>query len=86
MYLVTGGQKDGFDRLSSTEVLVDGTTAWMSAGELPVAMYSLRGVSLNNDVFVTGNIIIQHMSFITIMILQEDGMEVVSKTTFTIQS
>ena len=57
MYLVTGGQEDGYDRLSSTEVLVDGTTAWMSAGELPVAMYGLKAVSLNNKIFITGNII-----------------------------
>ena len=53
MYLVTGGSGDD-DYLSSTEVLVDGTTSWMSAGELPVAMESLRGVSLNNNIFVTG--------------------------------
>ena len=60
VYLVTGGW-DGSSILSSTEVLVDGTSAWMSSGELPVAMNTLKGVSLNNDIFVTGNIIVQQI-------------------------
>ena len=59
VYLVTGGIGGG-DYLSSTEVLVDGTTAWMSARELPVAMFGLRGVSFDNNIFVTGNFIIQY--------------------------
>ena len=42
--------------LSSTETLVDGSDAWTEKGHLPVAVYGLRGVSLNNNIFVTGNI------------------------------
>ena len=63
MYLVTGGRDDIFHLVSSTEVLVEGTTAWMSAGELPVAMNGLRGVSFDNNIFVTGNISIQQKYF-----------------------
>ena len=57
MYLVTGGYDHGY--LSSTETLVDGAATWSTAGELPVAMLGLRGVSLNNKILMTGNIIIQ---------------------------
>ena len=55
MYLVTGGGVSPW--LSSTEVLVEGTSAWMSAGELPMAMGALKAVSLNDKIFITGNII-----------------------------
>ena len=41
--------------LSSTETLVDGSEAWAEAGELPVAIFGLRDVSLNNNIFMTGN-------------------------------
>ena len=44
--------------LSSTETLVDGKLIWLEVGQLPVAMRGLRGVSLNNDIFITGDIII----------------------------
>ena len=57
MYLVTGGGVSPW--LSSTEVLVEGTSAWMSAGELPMAMGALKAVSLNDKIFITGNIITQ---------------------------
>ena len=57
--LVTGGfitDGDDFTILSSTETLVEGSSAWANAGELPVALQLLRGVSLNNNIFMTGNI------------------------------
>ena len=57
MYLVTGGWDSSY--LSSTEILVDGAVTWTEVGELPVSMYGLRGVSLNNKILMTGNIIIQ---------------------------
>ena len=59
MYLVTGGYSGGLskvDLISSTETLVEGASAWAFTGELPVAMYGLRGVSLNNEVFMIGNL------------------------------
>ena len=57
------------DKLSSTETLVDGAEAWTFAGELPVAMDGLRGVSLNNNIFMTGKIIVYKLLFIIILLL-----------------
>ena len=61
VYLVTGGGgANGLFPLglqSSTETLVEGSEAWTEVGELPVAIIGLRGVSLNNNIFMTGNII-----------------------------
>jgi len=55
VYLVTGGWS-GSGYLSSTEVLVDGAASWAFAGELPKAMSDLKGVSLNNEILMTGGI------------------------------
>ena len=59
MYLVTGGYSGGYsktDLMSSTETLVEGASAWTFIGELPVAMYGLRAVSLNNKILIIGNL------------------------------
>ena len=45
-------------------------------------MKGLRGVSLNNDIFMTGNIIIHKLLVMNILILQEDTMEIITMTTF----
>ena len=58
VYLVTGGANSGTS-LSSTETLMEGAGSWTSAEELPVTVAGLRGVSLNNNIFMTCNIIIQ---------------------------
>ena len=55
-----GSGSGSSNRLSSTETLVDGELIWLEVGQLPVAMSGLRGVSLNNNIFMTGNIIIQY--------------------------
>ena len=57
---------------------MDGAGSWTfhrMRRELPVAVKSLRGVSLNNDIFMTGNIIIHKLLVINIVILQEDTVE-----------
>ena len=53
---MTGGKDSGGQYLSSTEILMkDGETSWKSAAELPYKAQSLRGVSLDNGLFlVTG--------------------------------
>ena len=62
---------------------MQGTGAWTTVGELPVTISGPRGVSLNNNIFMMGNnIIIQKLSFIIILILQEDGMEAITVTIF----
>ena len=52
-YIVTGGEFYGGEILSSTEILVkDGGTSWKSVAELPYKARSLRGVSLDNGLFI----------------------------------
>ena len=58
MFLVTGGY--GGTYLSFTETLVDGAETWITAGPLPVAMSGLRGVSLNNNILMSGDIVINY--------------------------
>ena len=81
VYLVTGG-RTGSNFLSSTETLEEGAGSWTPAGVLPVALFGLRGVSLNNNIFMTGNFIIHKLLVINILILQEDMMEIITVTTF----
>ena len=47
-----------------------------------MAMSGLRGVSLDNNIFMTGNIIIHKLLVINILTLQEDMMEIILMTTF----
>ena len=37
-----------------TETLTIGDSSWQTAGSLPYAAYGIRGVSIGNKVFVTG--------------------------------
>ena len=52
MYLVTGGyaQQD----IISTEVMSASGSSWAYVGNLPKAVHSLSGISVNNQIFVTG--------------------------------
>ena len=50
---------------------MDGGSEWTATGELPVVMDGLRGVSMNNKVFITGNII--HSAMISISINSNPG-------------
>ena len=54
VYIVTGGWNDG--SLSSTEILLAGSSEWVEAGALPSAMAALRGVTLtiDNQFYVLG--------------------------------
>ena len=47
--MVTGGSTG-----STTEVLRVGNDAWTYVGNLPKAVYGLRGVNLGNRLFMTG--------------------------------
>ena len=40
--------------ISSTEVLIQGTNEWYYVEHLPTTIEYLRGVSLNNNVILTG--------------------------------
>ena len=52
-FLVTGGYKDDF--LSSTELLVETSAAWILTGELPTPRQGLRGANIDQRVLMTGN-------------------------------
>ena len=51
--LVAGGSNDDA-YLSSTEVLTVDSPAWTMVTPLPRAVYGVRGVTLDNTVFMTG--------------------------------
>ena len=52
--MVTGGL-DGSDRLDSTEIYTDTTSAWrIVAGKLPATMYHLTATTFDNRVLVFG--------------------------------
>ena len=53
-FLVSGGLV-GINYLSSTELLVETASAWILTGELPSPRSGLRGATIDNKVFMTGN-------------------------------
>ena len=54
-FLVTGGYYNGSARLSSTELLVETSAAWILTGELPTPRQGLRGANIDQRVLMTGN-------------------------------
>ena len=52
VYIVTGGWNDG--SLSSTEILLAGSSEWQFAGTLPSARGRLSGVTIENQFYVLG--------------------------------
>ena len=52
-FLVTGGIGGGY--LSSTELLVETSTAWILTGELPTPRWGLKGANIDQRVLMTGN-------------------------------
>ena len=52
MYLVTGGFN--VRDIISTEVMSASGSRWSYVGNLPTAANGLRGISVNNQIFVTG--------------------------------
>ena len=53
-FLVTGGLDEDFECLSSTELLVENTSAWILTGELPSPRAGLRGANIDQRVLMTG--------------------------------
>ena len=76
VYLITGGSSGGTSdppSLTSTETLIEDASAWITlAGQLPRGLGALKGVSLNNNILMTGKIAICHLLFLIFLILQED--------------
>ena len=72
--LVAGGWDAGNNRLASTETLVILAGAWRTVGPMPTALTGLRGATLDNRIYMTGewsHIFI--VSYCAVM-FQEDGM------------
>ena len=52
IYLVTGGYN--VNRIISTEVMSASGSSWSYVGNLPRAASGMVGISVNNQIFVTG--------------------------------
>ena len=51
---MAGGFDQGNSLLSSTEILVTLAGVWRTVGPLPTAVRGLRGATLDNTVYMTG--------------------------------
>ena len=55
MYLVTGGVVDVYNEMTSTtEVMAAEGATWSYAGNLPRPTHLMAGITLNNQMFLTG--------------------------------
>ena len=56
--MVTGGRNYDMDYLDSCEVLVEGTSTnkWRIIDPLPIRLRNHRGVTIDNDILMTGEI------------------------------
>ena len=54
IYLVTGGLHGDRERLVSTEVMAASGSSWAYVGNLPKAANVMSGISVNNQIFITG--------------------------------
>jgi len=54
IYLVTGGLDVSSRVTDSTEVMAASGSYWTNVGNLPRAAYAMSGISVNNQIFVTG--------------------------------
>ena len=61
VYLVSGGRNRTTSRMSSTEILVAGSTFWVESSPLPSPRVGLRGVNIGGDFYVIGGEYIQSM-------------------------
>ena len=56
-FLVTGGSYyyNGWNYLSSTELLVENSAKWIYSGELPTPRRGFKGANIDQRVIMTGN-------------------------------
>ena len=52
--MVAGGHDGDGDNKDSTEIMSSTGTSWLYVGKLPSARESLIGISINNQMFMTG--------------------------------
>ena len=80
---MAGGIGNGPNFLSSTEILVTLAGEWRTVGRLPTAADGLRGATLDNTVYMTGDYcteIFIECSCSYTLFFQEDGMAVMIMT------
>ena len=77
---MAGGYRDNF--LSSTEILVTLAGEWRTVGELPTAVNGLRGATLDNTVYMTGEWYTDIYSVMVCwhLMFQGDGMAILDMT------
>ena len=49
---------DGSSRLSTTEILLSGSTSWVTISSLPISVSGLRTVNYKNTILTFGKIVI----------------------------
>ena len=54
MYLVTGGLGVDAKSILTTEVMSAAGSTWSNVGNLPRATSYIKGITLNNQLFLTG--------------------------------
>ena len=55
VFLVTGGYGGSSQtRLDSTEVLVNDESSWKTVGTLPLAVYGISAINLNDNIYAMG--------------------------------
>ena len=73
--MITGGEAPNYPvSHRSTEILLPGTSSWKAVGDLPVGVRLVRGISLNNEIIVSGEFdFLIMIIFLLIMIFKEDN-------------
>ena len=56
---------DGSSTMSSTEILVSGSTSWATISPLPISVYELRTVNYKNTILAFGNLSLTFIKVIT---------------------
>ena len=57
MLLVTGGWNQDNENLDSTAIDQEGQRQWREVGPLPAGIMRIRGATLDNTVFMTGELL-----------------------------
>ena len=56
--LITGGEAPNYPVAhKSTEILIPGSSSWKQVGDLPQGLWQLRGISLNNEIILSGKVV-----------------------------
>ena len=74
VYVVMGGTEGGLDYLSSTEQLTLGEKSWRPSAPLPRPLVRLRAATLNNIIYITGEMIVVILVIQILIQSQEERM------------